>query len=209
MNTRSQMSSRIRMMCLVAMFMAVEFVMWLAGLGQVPVGPLNMSFLTVPVAVGGMLLGPAAGAVLGATFGMTSFLDAVTGKSLMTSTFFNLQPVATFMLCVGMRVLMGWVCGLFFKAIHRVDKHSFFSWYLGGLSAPLLNTFFFMGFIVLFFYQTELVQNLVSRTGATNPVMFVILLVGFQGLVEAIVCTVVAGTAAKGVSKALKWDKAA
>ena len=205
MNTRTTVRSRrIRVMCTVAMFMAVELAMWLMGLGQVPFGPLNMSFLTVPVAIGAMLLGPIPGAILGATFGFTSFWDAMTGRSVLTGFFFGLSPLKTFLLCVGMRALMGLVTGLIFRAVARVDRRGIVCWFAGGLAAPLLNTCFFMGFIVAVFYGTEMVQNLVARTGAANPVMFVILLVGVQGLVEAVVCTVVAGMAAKGVAKAMK-----
>ena len=35
------------------------------GLGSVPMGPLYMSFLTLPIAVGAITMGPAAGAVFG------------------------------------------------------------------------------------------------------------------------------------------------
>ena len=66
--------------------------------------------------------------------------------------------------------------------------------FVTSLSAPLLNTLFFMGYIVLAFYQTEYIQGLVAAKGAVNPLMFVVLLVGFQGVVEAIVCSVT-GTA--------------
>lgn len=197
-------SQRIRTMCTIAMFMAVELAMWLLGLGQVPFGPLNMSFLTVPVAIGAMLLGPIAGTILGATFGFTSFWDAMTGRSVLTGFFFGLNPFATFLLCVGMRALMGLVTGILYRAVRKLDRKQILCWFAGGLAAPLLNTCFFMGFIVAVFYHTEMVQNLVAKTGATNPFMFVILLVGVQGLVEAIVCTIVAGAVAKGVAKAMK-----
>ena len=204
MNTGSARSRHIRTMCLVAMFMAVELAMWILGLGQVPFGPLNMSFLTVPVAVGAMLLGPIPGAILGATFGFSSFWDAMTGRSVMTGFFFSIKPFETFLLCVGMRALMGLATGAVFRLVRRADRRKTVCWFAGGLAAPLLNTCFFMGFIVAVFYNTEMVQNLVAKTGAANPFMFVVLLVGVQGLVEAVVCTAVAGTAAKGVSKAIK-----
>ena len=47
-------------------------------------------------------------------------------------------------------------------------------------------------------------QNLVASKGATNPLMFVVLLVGLQGLIEMVVCTITGGAAAKGVAAALK-----
>ena len=51
------------------LLIAIELVMKLTGLGSVPVGPLYMSFLTVPIAIAAMLLGPMAGAITGAVFG--------------------------------------------------------------------------------------------------------------------------------------------
>ena len=44
-----------------------------------------------------------------------------------------------------------------------------------------------MGYIVLAFYSCDYVQNLVSVKGAANPLMFVVLLVGVQGVAEFLV----------------------
>ena len=86
----------------VALLVAIELVMKLVGLGSVPVGPLYMSFLTLPIAVGAITMGPAVGALLGAVFGAVSFYDAITGASAMTGALFQVSPVNTFILCVGM-----------------------------------------------------------------------------------------------------------
>lgn len=194
----------IRYMTELALLIAIELVMKTIGLGSVPVGPLYMSFLTVPIAVGAMIMGPLAGGILGTVFGLVSFKDAVTGLSAMTHVFFELNPVSTFVLCVITRMLMGVCVGLLFKGISKVDKSGVVSYIVGAISAPLLNTFFFMGYIILTFYNTEYIQNLVAAKGATNPIMFVILLVGVQGLIEAVVCGAVGSAVAKAVSKALK-----
>lgn len=182
------------------LLVAIEIVMKLTGLGSVPVGPLYMSFLTVPIAIAAMMLGPAAGAITGAVFGLVSFYDAVTGVSLMTGAFFQIDPFNTFMLCVVMRILMGTVVGFFYRALRKgLSSNRNICYLLGSLSAPLLNTFFFMGYICLVFYQTDYVQNLVTKLGAANPVMFVILLVGMQGLIEAVVCGVVGTVVARAL----------
>ena len=57
-----------------------------------------------------------------------------------------------------------------------------------------------MGYIVLVFYKTEYIQNLVTKLGAANPVSFVIALVGVQGLIEAVVCGVVGTVVAKALA---------
>ena len=184
----------VRTLTQLAILVAIELVMKLIGLGSVPVGPLYMSFLTVPIAVGAIVLGPVASAILGGVFGFVSFMDAVKGASIMTSSLLAVSPVHTFILCFGMRVLMGACVGLVYSAMARVCKQSVADCFVTSLSAPLLNTLFFMGYIVLAFYQTDYVQSLVIAKGADNPLMFVVLLVGVQGVVEAIVCSVT-GTA--------------
>ena len=61
-----------------------------------------------------------------------------------------------------------------------------------------------MGYIVLFFYNTEYVQNLVALKGAVNPIHFVIVLVGVQGLIEAVSVAILGGILAKVLSKVVK-----
>lgn len=189
---------------LLALFVAIELTFRLIGLGRVPIGPLNMSFLTVPVAVGAMLMGPVQGLILGAVFGLCSLWDAVTGAGGMTNIFFGISPVHTIILCVGTRALMGWLTGLIFRLVRRIDRTNTAAWFVGAFCAPFLNTLLFMGYIVLAFYGTDYVQNLAADKGAANPLMFVVLLVGLQGLIEMVVCTITGGAASKGVAAALK-----
>lgn len=195
--------TNVRFLAQLGLLAAIEIVMKLIGLGSVPVGPLYMSFLTVPIAVGAMTLGPSAGAILGAVFGLVSFKDAMTGASAMTGVFFQISPVHTFILCVVMRAIMGFCVGLLFKALRLIDRKGGWSYFIGAISAPLLNTLFFMGYIVAVFYQTEYIQGLVSTKGASNPLMFVVLLVGVQGLIEAIVCCAAGGVITRAVSSFL------
>lgn len=198
-------NKKLYRLVVLALFAAIEVAMYLMGLGLVPIGPaLKLSFLTIPVAVGAMLLGPLEGMALGAVFGLCSYWDAFTGASLMTNAFFIADPINTFILCVVMRALVGLAVGGAFKLLQKIDPTRIICYYAGALLAPLSNTILFMGYIVLVFYETDYVQRLVITKGAANPFMFIVLLVGVQGLIEALVCTVAAGTTAKGVSKAMK-----
>ena len=189
----------IRTLTRLALLVAIELVMKAVGLGSVPVGPLYMSFLTLPIA-----MGPAAGAILGGVFGAVSFYDAVTGASAMTGALFQVSPINTFILCVGMRVLMGVCVGLIFNAVKNFDKPGTWSYLVSAMCAPALNTLFFMGYIVLAFYGCDYVQNLVSVKGAANPLMFVVLLVGVQGVAEFLVSGILGGIVARAVHKFLK-----
>ena len=125
----------------------------------------------------------------------------------MTGFFFQTSPVHTFILCVVTRTLVGFLTGVLFLVLKKIDRKRIWCYFAGGLLAPMMNTIFFMGYIVLFFYQTEFVQNLASTKGAVNPLMFVILVVGVQGLIEWATGLVIGGSVAKGVAAALKRDK--
>ena len=113
--------------------------------------------------------------------------------------------LVAFFLCVVMRVLMGVCCAWIFRLFAKLDRdEKTWSYFVGALSAPLLNTIFFMGYIVLFFYNTEVVQNKVVELGAANPFMYVILLVGVQGLIEAVTVAILGGILAKVLSKVVR-----
>ena len=197
-------STKVRRLTKLALLIAIELAMRAIGLGAVPVGPLNMSFLTLPIAIGAMLCGPWEGLALGAIFGLLSLSDAISGRSVMTATFFSISPLHTVILCVGMRMLMGLATGYVYRGCSKVDQKKGWSYFVGAVSAPLLNTLFFMGYIVLVFYRCDFVQGLVTKLGATNPLMFVVLLVGVQGLAEAAACGILGGILAKTVDAVVK-----
>jgi uncharacterized membrane protein len=198
---RRKKQNDLKTLTRLALLVAVELAMKAIGLGSVPVGPLYMSFLTLPIAVGAITMGPAVGGILGGVFGAVSFYDAVTGASAMTGALFQVSPLHTFVLCVGMRVLMGVCVGWIFRALKKLDKRGGWSYILGAMCAPALNTVFFMGYIVLAFYNCAYVQNLAAAKGAAGPLMFVVLLVGVQGVAELLVSGVLGGIVARAVAK--------
>ena len=89
-----------------ALLVAVLLVMNYTPLGYLQVGPLSMSLLTIPVAIGAMTLGPVAGAILGGVFGTTSFVSALRTPSVMSAAMLQASPVGTFITCFVARVLV-------------------------------------------------------------------------------------------------------
>ena len=199
-------NSNIKLMTQLALLIAIEAVMKLTGLHNIPLGPINMSLLTIPVAIGAIVLGPLSGAVLGFVFGALSFMDAITGASAMTSTFMTISAINTFILCVVMRTLMGWCVGLIYAALKKVMKSNV-RYFIAAACAPLLNTLFFMGYIVIAFYNTDYIQALCTSLGATNPLIFVALLVGMQGLIEACGGCIIGGITSKAVDVVVNRNK--
>ena len=100
------------------------------------------------------------------------------------------------------RILEGWICGLIFQLVKKFSKNGAFI--VASLSCPLLNTLFFMSSLVLFFYNTEYIQGLVTKLGATNPLIFVILFVGVQGAIEAVACTILGSAVSRALAAAFR-----
>ena len=187
-----------------ALMIAIIIIMSLTPLGYIRTPGLSITLLTVPVAVGAVLLGPTGGAICGLACGLTSFYMALTGESAFSSMLLSISPIGTVVTCILPRVLEGWLSGLLFKAMYKGGVSRKFSYFAASLACPLLNTLLFMSSLCIFFYNTEYIQGMVSTMGVSNPFLFVIAFVGMQGLIEAVLCFVVASVVSRALFAALK-----
>ena len=200
-------TSGTRRLTQLALLAALLLVMNFTPLGYLQVGPLSMSLMSIPVAIGAMLMGPVDGAILGGVFGATSFLQAVQGTSAMGAALFAYSPVGSFVVCFVARVLVGLCCGLVYQGMRKIlpGKEKVCA-AVGSFSAAFLNTVFFMGFLVLLFYGSPYVQGLVEALGVSNPLAFVVAVVGVQAIVEWAACCVVAAAVTVPLRKYLKMN---
>lgn len=186
-----------------ALLTAIVLLMAFTPIGYIKTLGLEITLIVVPVTVGAITLGPAAGAALGAVFGLTSFFQCF-GMSPFGAMLLSINPVTTFIVCVLSRVLMGWLTGLIFQGLKKIRPLRKASVFITSLIGPLLNTLFFMGTLVMFFYQTEYIQGIASSLGAANALAFVVGFVGINGLVEAVVCFVLGSAVSKALQVVLK-----
>lgn len=136
----------VEMALLVAIILLIAF----TPIGYIKTFGLEITLIVVPVTVGAITLGPAAGAVLGAVFGITSFIQCF-GMSAFGAMLLSINPAAHFIVCVAARILMGWLTGLIYQGLKKVQPIRKISVFLASLIGPFLNTFFFMTTLVLFF----------------------------------------------------------
>lgn len=181
-----------------ALLIAIIVIMGFTPLGYLKVGAIEITFITIPVIIGAITMGPACGAALGATFGITSFIQCF-GMSPFGSALLGINPILTFILCVVPRTLMGWLCGIIFKAIK--NKAGFL---VASLSGALLNTIFFVLGLVLMFGRTEYITTMINSLGGGNLFVFLVAFVGINGLIEAVVCAMLGTAIAAGVYKGIK-----
>lgn len=198
----SNNSVKIRKMVILAMLTAVIILMTFTPLGYLKLPFVEISFLMLPVALGAILLGPVAGAILGTVFGITSFIQCF-GASALGAMLLSINPLLTFLVCVPTRILAGWLTGLVFQAIYRAEakreKKHLLSFGAASLCAPIFNTLFFMGTLTACFYQTDYIQGFVKTLGAANPIMFIILFAGINAAVEIAVGFLVGSVISKAV----------
>lgn len=193
--TKNTKLTRLAITALLAAMVVIVSFLPLKTLG------LEISFAMVPVAVGSIFLGPAAGALLGGVFGTVSFLQCF-GYSSFGVLLLGENPWLTLIVCLPTRILAGLIPGLLYKCISKANRNA--AAVVASMTAPLLNTVFFMSTLVAFFYKTETVQYFVDLLSASNPFMFIILFVGINGLVEIAAGFIVTLPVAQALVKHLK-----
>jgi len=182
-------SPRTVKMVLLAILGAIMLLLAFTPLGYLKAGIVEISFMMIPVAVGAIVLGPLGGAVLGAIFGATSFIQCF-GMSPFGAALLSINPFYTFILCMVPRILMGWLAGLIFQGLSKNSRTKVLSYGAAGLSAALLNTVFFMTLLILLFGNTDYIKGF---QGSMSLLPFILAFVGLNGLVEAVVTTILGG----------------
>ncbi|NLJ96554.1 MAG: ECF transporter S component [Clostridiales bacterium] len=183
-----------------ALLTAIIVLMAFTPIGYINTMGLSITLVGVPVIIGAITLGPGAGAILGTVFGLTSFARAF-GLEPFGTMLFSVNPVGTFITAMVPRIIMGWLTGLIFQALKKVDKTKFFSYVITSISGALLNTILFMSTLMIIFYNSEQFHQELGGfgIGAANVIALVFVMVGFNALAEAIVCGILGTAIAKPV----------
>ncbi len=189
----------IHKMTLMAILSAIIILMSFTPLGYLKIGTVEITFIVVPVAIGAILVDPFGGLFLGGIFGITSFIQGLTGMSPFGATLLSINPFFFFLLCIPTRMLMGYCAGLVFKVLKKHCKHDIIAHITASISASLFNTIFFMTTLCLCYYNTDFIQGLADSLGASNVFMFIILLVSLNGLIEIGVNFIIGATVSKTI----------
>lgn len=179
---------------------AILFLMAYTPLGYLHLGFIEITFNVIPVAVSAIALGSTGGAVAGAVFGLTSFLQCfgIGGTSILGQSLLNINPFLTFILCFLPRILDGILLGYIFKAVRKLINVSA-ACMVTGFCSGFLNTLFFMVAMVLFFGNTAYMQELM---GGKNVLAFICGFVGFNAIFEMIASTFITGAVGLALYKA-------
>lgn len=207
MENTGKMSEKTVRMVQLAILIAVIAMLQVTQLGYPKFGVVEMTIMSIPVIVGAMILGPRAGAFLGFLFGLTSVIQGIFFSPLFGAVLFSINWVYFAIMCMVPRILMGWLTGLIFRGLYRFDKTKLFSFMTASLAGSLLNTVLFMGSLLLLYGNSEYIQSMMTSMGTRGIIAFVIAFVGLNGLIEAVVCTIVGTAVGKALSRYIKPAK--
>lgn len=197
---------KTRNLTLSAVFVAIVLLMGLVpALGFIPIGALHIVTVHIPVIIGGVVLGPRIGGILGFFFGFTSLLNATflqpnPIESPLFSPFFTggVFPgnAWSLVICFVPRILVGVVAGLLFRALSKTKLPGTLSLVFCGVLSSLTNTVLVLGGIYVFFGTPYAAANDLSLSGLFSVILGI---VSFNGLIEA----AVAGALTAAVAKTL------
>ena len=158
----------------IAVLLALVIVLQLLG-GYFKVGATSLSFVLVPIVLGGILYGMWAGALLGFAFGFITVMFGVTGADPFTAILIQQQPVLTVLLCLVKATAAGLVSALVYKALAK--KNEYVALFTAAATAPIVNTgLFIVG--MLCFFQDTLMANFV----AAGTSIYYFLFIGCAGI---------------------------
>lgn len=193
-------SSKTTKLVILGLLTAVLLIMAYTPLGYLNFGPLAISFNMIPVAIAAITLGPVGGAVVGAVFGLTSFLQCigVGGTSGMGVILFEISPVLAFIQRFVPRVLDGFLLGFIYSGTKKLTN-PYAACFVTGFFSAFLNTAFFMTALVALFGSTDYVKGLMD---GRNIIVFICTFVGVNAVCEMLASTVISGAVGTALIKA-------
>ena len=191
---------KTKQLVILGLMTAILLLMAFTPLGYLNIGPLAITFNVIPVALSAIVLGPVGGAVAGAVFGLTSFLQCigVGGTSAMGVILFDINPIFAFIQRFIPRVLDGLLIGFIFRGV-RKHTNTYAASAVTGFFSAFLNTLFFMTFLVALYGNTDYIQSLIN---GRNIIVFICTFVGINAVCEMISSTIITGAVGAALYKA-------
>ena len=177
-------------MTLTAALIAFMIVMDFTPIGYIitPTG-FSITLMIIPVAVGAVVLGPDVGALLGFMFGLTSFLQCFgIGYFIDPSAalLWTANPLGTVFTCFVPRTLMGLLVGFIYMGLNKIKGFRIGGYVVASISAPVLNTVFFLTSYLLLFSETILAGEVIKTV--------IVSLLTVNAVVEIVVALVIGTT---------------
>ncbi|MDR3766885.1 MAG: ECF transporter S component [Butyricicoccus sp.] len=198
----------VRYMAQLALMAAIVILLANTPLGLIQLPIIKATTVHIPVILGAILLGPMAGGILGAVFGICSLVSNTLAPTLLSFAFSPFLSttglpgaVKAVWISVGCRVLIGVVAGWLWILLGKIKVPSLVALPITGFVGAMVNTVTVMGSIYVLFAQQYAEAQNVALTAVFGLVMGT---VTASGIPEAIAAAVLVAVIGKALLLALR-----
>lgn len=195
-------SMSTRYMATLAMFCGLLLVMGITGIGFIPLPVIKATTMHIPVIIGAVLLGPAAGGILGAVFGLCSIWVNTTTPGLLSFAFSPFMSnegltgvVKSLWIALGCRILLGVIAGWLWRLLHEWIKQDYVALPVTAVISTLCHTLLVMGSIYVLLAEQYAAAKNVALTAVFGLVMGTVTASGIPEAIAAAILVTVIGKA--------------
>ena len=189
-----------RWMVSVALMAAIVIVLANTPLGMIQLPIIKATTVHIPVILGAILLGPGAGAILGAVFGICSLVSNTMAPTLLSfafSPFLSTTGIPgalkAIWISVGCRILIGVAAGWLWVLFTKIKLNQFIALPIVGFVGSMVNTVTVMGSIYFLFAQQYAVAKEVALTAVFGLVMGTVTASGIPEAIAAAILVLALG----------------
>ena len=143
-----------------ALLVAITMVLHFTG-AAIPAFGTKFSLVLIPIALGAMVLGPTAGAILGFVYGVTVYVSfGVLHLDPFTGFLFDNHPIIAALICIIKTTAAGFVAGWVYRWLRKLNE--WVAVFAAAILVPTVNTSVFVAgcFCIL---------NTINQYVATDP----------------------------------------
>lgn len=189
-----------RWMVSVALMGAIIIVLANTPLGMIQLPIIKATTVHIPVIIGAILLGPSAGAILGAVFGICSLISNTMAPTLLSFAFSPFMSttgifgaIKAIWVSVGCRILIGVAAGWLWKLLEKVKVNQVIALPIVGFVGSMVNTIAVMGSIYVLFAKEYAQAREVGITAVWGLIMGTITASGIPEAIAAAVLVLALG----------------
>ena len=189
-----------RWMVSVALMAAIVIVLANTPLGMIQLPIIKATTVHIPVILGAILLGPGAGAILGAVFGICSLVSNTMAPTLLSfafSPFLSTTGIPgalkAIWISVGCRILIGVAAGWLWVLFTKIKLNQFIALPIVGFVGSMVNTATVMGSIYFLFAQQYAEAKEVALTAVFGLVMGTVTASGIPEAIAAAILVLALG----------------
>ena len=203
--------NNIFLLSLSGLILAIMLIFGFTPLGNIKMLGFSITLMGIPLTIIACAFGPFFGAIAGFIWGSIALIQAFTGMDsigtlLLASDIDNVIKFGGLFAICYCRIIVGFLTGLIYDALRIIDKKGYIAPFVSAISTTILNTALFMLLFVLFFYKSNVIQDLCIsyNLDQNNAFLFICGFVGVNFFAELVTNTIVGGSASLLINKSLE-----